>query len=401
MPEPTLGQAQRLLRQSLTALAAEDVPLHDATGRIMARSLQAPSPVPAFARSAMDGYVVRSIDLNPGKAPLSFTIAGEIAAGATILPRPAPGTAIRIMTGGALPPGANQVVPGEFCSLADGRLLVEQIPGQGAFMRRKGADLQKGRTIIRQGLEVTPAHLPLLAESGINTLPVVRRPLVGVLCTGSELLKPGAAPRPGQIIGGNRFLLDGLIRQAGATSLDLGLVADDLQAIAARLAEALAGPAQIILTTGGMGPGKYDLLPRAFTALGITPLYSALAVRPGRSTMFGLAGGKAVFALPGPPPAVFLLFHELILPALGRMQGLSPPLAPLVRAVLTEPLLLKKTGILNLKGGVVRLRGSVLSVRLARGVEPATAIIHVPAGRKQLRAGEKVWLRRVPGFLRS
>jgi len=401
MSEPTLGQAQQMILQSLATLGAENVPLQEACGRITALPLRAPSPVPAFARSTMDGYVVRSFDLDPGNIPISFRITGEIAAGATCLPPPTPGTAIRIMTGSAIPPGANQVVPFEFCSLAGDLLVVKQIPKQGAFMRQKGADLQKGRTIIRQGLEVAPAHLPLLAESGISTIPVVKTPLVGVICTGSELMEPGSAPRPGQIIGGNRFLLAGLIRQAGATSLDPGLAADDLQAIVAGLAESLAGPARIILTTGGMGPGKYDLLPRAFAALGITPLYNVVAVRPGRSTMFGLADGKAVFALPGPPPAVFLLFHELVLPALNKMQGLRRPLAPLVRATLTEPLLLKKSGILNLKGGVVRLHGSALSVRPARGVEPATAIVHVPTGRKHLRAGEKVWLRRVPGFLRS
>ncbi|MFH1019425.1 MAG: molybdopterin-binding protein, partial [Pseudomonadota bacterium] len=202
------------------------------------------------------------------------------------------------------------------------------------------------------------------------------------------------------IIGGNRFLLASLIRSAGAASRDLGLVIDDCARIVASLKEALHGPSQGVVTTGGMGPGNYDLLPQAFAKLGISPEYTALAVRPGRSTMFGLYRGKPIFALPGPPPAVFLLFHELVLPALRRMQGQQRPLPPLLRATLTTPILLKKTGLLNLKGAVVRLNGKTLTARPARKNEAANAIIHLPPNRKHLLAGEDVSLRLcTPDFL--
>jgi len=177
-------------------------------------------------------------------------------------------------------------------------------------------------------------------------------------------------------------------------------VADDCDRIVATLKKALHGPSQGVITTGGMGPGNYDLLPQAFAKLGIRPVYTALAVRPGRSTMFGLYRGKPIFALPGPPPAVFLLFHELILPALRRMQGQRRPLPPLLRATLTTPILLKKTGLLNLKGAVVRLHGKTLTARPTGKNEAANAIIHLPSNRKHLLAGEDVSLRLcTPDFL--
>lgn len=397
----TLDQARKLIAGCFSSLPAEEVSLHEAAGRVAARSLKAAAPVPAFARASMDGYAVRSRDLFSSGTESRFAVAGEIAAGCTELPPLTAGRAVRIMTGAAVPPGADQVVPCEQCRQEGNLVLTAMPPRPGACIRARGADLGKGRVMLRAGALIEPQHLPLLAESGLASVPVAQLPEVGVLSTGSELLDPASSPQAGQIIGGNRFLLAALLRRNGALCHDLGLVRDEPAELVARLREALAGPGRCILTTGGMGPGKYDLMPRAFAALGISPLYTALAVRPGRSTMLGFVGEKAIFALPGPPPAVFLLFHELVLPALARMQGLRQSPAPLVQATLTEPLLLKKTGILNLKGAVVRLRGSVLYARPTLGAEPAGAIIHVPAGRSRLRAGETIRLRLVAGAPRG
>lgn len=391
----TLAQARKLISGCFSTLPAEDVPLSVAAGRIAACPLRAPAPVPGFARSTMDGCAVQSRNLTDSGTAVHLDISGEIAAGATELPVLAGKTAIRIMTGGAIPRGANQVVPSECCQQLGQQVIIRSRPQPGACIRARGADLRTGQTIIQAGGIIEPQHLPLLAESGLARVSVVRFPELAILCTGSELLPPLATPEKGQIIGGNRFLLEALLRKNGAGCLDLGLVSDDLEKIMVRLQDGLNGPGQAILTTGGMGPGTYDLLPRAFAALGITPLYSSLAVRPGRSTMFGLSGHKAIFALPGPPSAVFLLFHELILPALEKIQGLRHPRGPLLRAPLSEPVLLKKTGILNLRGGVIRMRDGALSVRPARALEPASAIIHVPAGRRHLRTGEKVQIRLV------
>ena len=390
----SLKEAQRLIVSHCPVLAAEAIPLSEAANRIAAQVIRATHAVPDFARSAMDGYAVNSHDLtsNP-KEPITLKVTGEIAAGATDLPRLARKTAIAIMTGGALPSGANQVVPFESCERQEGLALVNSPPRPGAFIRARGTDLAARQIIVRAGARIEAQHLPLLAESGLAEVSIVARPELAIICTGSELLDTADTPETGQIISGNRFLLAALIKDAGATSLDFGLVADDCEQIVATLEKALHGPAQAIITTGGMGPGNYDLLPQAFARLGINPLYTSLAVRPGRSTMFGLYKGKPVFALPGPPPAVFLLFHELVLPALRKMQGQQHPLRPLSRATLTTSILLKKTGLLNLKGAVAHLQGKTLTARPTRKNEAANAIIHLPSNRKHLLAGEDISLR--------
>jgi len=400
MPILSLKEAQRLIVSHSHVLAAETVPLPEASDRIAALAITATRAVPDFARSSMDGYAVNSRDLTAGTEPVTLRVTGEIAAGTTELPRLARKTAIAIMTGGALPPGANQVVPFERCQRKEAMVLVNSPPHPGGFIRARGTDLAAGQTIIRGGARIEAQHLPLLAESGLAQVSVVARPELAIICTGSELLNTADTPEAGQIVGGNRFLLASLIRAAGATSRDLGLVADDCDRIVATLKDALHGPSQGVITTGGMGPGNYDLLPQAFAKLGIQPVYTALAVRPGRSTMFGLYNGKPIFALPGPPPAVFLLFHELIVPALRTMQGQRRPLPPLLHAALTAPILIKKTGLLNLKGAVARLHGKTLTARPTRKNEPANAIIHLPANRKHLLAGEDVSLRLcAPDFL--
>ena len=400
MPILSLTEAQRLIVGQTPILAAETVPLPEASGRIAAQAIKAARSVPDFARSSMDGYAVNSRDLPDGAESVSLQVTGEIAAGATDLPKVARKCAIAIMTGGALPPGANQVIPYERCQRNKTIVLVDTPPKPGAFIRARGADLAANQTIVRVGTKIEAQHLPLLAESGLAHVSVIARPELAIICTGSELLDTADTPETGQIIGGNRFLLAALIKGAGADSRDLGLVTDDRDRIVTILKAALHGPSQAVVTTGGMGPGNYDLLPQAFAKLGILPVYTALAVRPGRSTMFGLYNGKPIFALPGPPPAVFLLFHELVLPALRAMQGQRHPLLPLLRATLTTPITLKKTGLLNLKGAVARLNGKTLTVRPARKNEAANAIIHLPPNRKHLLAGEDVSLRLcTPDFL--
>jgi len=395
MPTLSLKEAQHLIVRHCSTLAAEEVALSEAAGRIAAQAIKATRAVPDFARSAMDGYAVNSRNLTGDTVPVSLQVTGEIAAGATDLPQLTGKNAIAIMTGGALPAGANQVVPFEHCQRNGSVVLVDTPPHPGAFIRARGADLGAKQTIVRAGARIEP-----LAESGLPQVSVVGCPELAIICTGSELLDTIDTPEAGQIIGGNRFLLAALIKGTGAASRDFGLVADDCDRIVALLKEALHGPSQGVVTTGGMGPGNYDLLPQAFAKLGIHPMYTALAVRPGRSTMFGLYRGKPIFALPGPPPAVFLLFHELVLPTLRAMQGQRRPLPPLVRATLTTSILLKKTGLLNLKGAVVRLRGKSLTARPTDKNEAANAIIHLPPSRKHLLAGEDVSLRLcTPDFL--
>jgi molybdopterin molybdotransferase len=260
----------------------------------------------------------------------------------------------------------------------------------GAFIRKKGADLRRGQTLIRAGQVIHPEHLPLLAQLGIAAVRVYRLPRVAVLCTGSELLDLPATPLPGQIISGNPFLLAALIRRSGGIPLDLGIVGDDVKKIQTRLKKSLAGPADLVITTGGMGPGKFDCITEALVGMGVKIFYRQLAVRPGRATLFGVQQGKPIFALPGPPPAVFPLFHELVIPGLRRMQGHPHHLLRKLRVNLQEEMELKKSGCQQLKAGVLTTDKGILTVRPAKKHEPAEVIMLIPACRRRMRAGEKI-----------
>lgn len=388
---PDLAKAQKIIVTQIMELKAEKIPLGHAAGRVAAETVKAPRPVPAFSRSTRDGFAVASADLPAaGDVAAPLTISGEVAAGCTEMPTLKRLQAISIMTGGAIPPGANQVVPFEQCRPKLNTVAISTPADPGAFILPKGADARKGQAIIHAGQVIHPAHLPLLAAMGIPELTVHRKPRVAFFCSGSELLELSATPSCGQIIGGNRYLLAALINDCGGLPLDMGIVADDTGKIQGALAKSLAGSADIIITTGGMGPGRYDLIAEALTGSGVTIFYRRLSVRPGQATLFGTLHGKPIFALPGPPPAVFPLFHELVRPAIRKMQGHITLTFRPCRAVLQEDLVLKNRGCQNLKTAVLRAQREILTVRPAKRYEAADAIIVIPANRRRLLAGEKV-----------
>lgn len=388
---PDLACAQQIIVMQIMQLPSEKIPLGHAAGRVAAETVKAPRPVPAFSRSTRDGFAVASADLlAAGDVAVKLTISGEVAAGCTEMPTLKRRQAISIMTGGAIPQGANQVVPFEQCGQEQDAVTISAPSDPGAFIVPKGADAQKGDPIMHPGQVIHPAHLPLLAAMGIPELSVHRKPRVAFFCSGSELLELSAIPSCGQIIGGNRFLLAALINDCGGLPLDMGIVSDDTGKIQAVLKKSLDGGADIIITTGGMGPGKYDLIAEALAGFGVTIFYRRLSVRPGQATLFGTLHGKAIFALPGPPPAVFPLFHELVRPALRKMQGHAVLTFRPCRAVLQEEIVLNKRGCQNLKTGVLRAQKEILTVRPAKRFEPANAIMVIPANRRRLLVGERI-----------
>ena len=212
------------------------------------------------------------------------------------------------------------------------------------------------------------------------------RPEVAFICTGSELVMTD--PEPGQIISGNRLLLTSLIQEGGGQPRDLGTVVDSVSPICRALQD--ASSARMVITTGGMGPGKYDLLHHCYQEVGIKILYRSLKVRPGRATIFGVKDGTMFFGLPGPPPAAHLLFRELVRPALLAMQGDVRRRPVRIRAILAEEIKMKRRGLVNLKGGIIDFVDDKMTVRTAGLTEQAMATIIVPAHRRCLRKGEMV-----------
>lgn len=394
----TLHAAQRLLRGLITPTAAEEIPLAEAQGRIPAGPVRSLRPVPAFCQSSRDGFAIRSRDLRNASptSPVTLILRGEVAAGTIATHRLAPGEALRIMTGAPLPAGADAVVP--FEAVQDGGStirLTRPVPRHANF-RRPGTDCRFHQIIAKAGQPITPYDLARLAPAGVEHLLVHAAPRVGFLCTGSELANDTASLLPGQLVSGNRPLLRALLRQSGAEPVDLGTVTDTAEALANALTEAQSQCLTLCITTGGMGPGKYDLVQHTLSQLGGRILYRSLNVRPGKATLAATVNGLLFIALPGPPPAVHLLFHELIAPLIQQAQGNRVRLPRPVRATLAEAVSVRQSGVLHLKEAVLYPSNRSLLSRLPRQGESANAILLVPADRTTLKAGAAVTLHPLP-----
>ncbi len=378
-----LDQARKLIVSHTTPLTSEEIPLLEACGRICAKPLVASLPIPHFRQSAMDGFALRKKDCLEGK---KLPIISEIAAGSTKEHNVDRHTAIRVMTGGRVPDSCDLVIPFEECHESEGMLSMPPCPSR-SHIRKVGTDVKKGHHIIKAGEIITPGHMHLAATAGAQTIEVHNQPKAAIICTGSELVDDN--PLPGQIISGNRFLLAGLIARSGGQVCEAVTVQDNVQDIKDSL-KAVAEKADLVITTGGMGPGKYDLVDQALKQLGVTIHYGALNLRPGKATLFGTKNGTLFFGLPGPPPAVRLLFHELVHPALRALQGRKNPGPKILRAELTEELAIKQKGLLNLKGGILTLANGRCQVRPAGRHEAASCIILVPRHRRSLKKNELV-----------
>ncbi len=388
-----LKTAQHLILDECTVLSEETVPLRECLGRFPARSLPALVPLPGFDQSLRDGYAVGRAEEDAGGKPIpSFRVVAEVAAGDTRKIRLQKGEAVRIMTGGLIPAGCRGVVPQESCRVSMNEVEIPSrfLTRTGCFIHARGSNRAKGRIVISRGTSVRPEHQIDLSGVGYHELSVIKRPKVHFFCTGSELVSSVHGSVDGQKVSANPYLLYSLIRMAGAVPHDLGMVSDDLDSVCQILVENDQSAADVIVSTGGMGPGKFDLIEEAFARVGGTVIYRSLKLRPGKSTIFGLLGKKLFFGMPGPPPAVHLLFNELLRPAILRLQGAVRCLPRQARACLSEELVLRQRGLPRLKGGRIAIKNGRCLVHPSRQNEPVNCYISCPAGRRLLRTGEMV-----------
>jgi molybdopterin molybdotransferase len=388
----TLREAQRLILDLARPTRSETISLPDALGRVPAEHLKSVLPIPSFDSSTRDGFAVKSHDIANAKGtrPVELEVCGEIPAGLTDIPRLGQGQALRIMTGAAVPTGSDLVLAQEDIEIRKRAVIVNRPTKAGTHIRRRGCNLSKGRIVVRKGEIISPAHLGLLATAGVNSLQAHQQPKVAVICTGSELVGIDREPERGQVISSNCLLLTGLVRQCGAVVRKVSIITDQSREIAAGLAALLPEELPLIITTGGMGPGKFDLMAEVFKELAIRTIYSSLKLRPGPATMLGLSGKSLIMALPGPPPAVQLLLNELARPAIRRIGGEAQPLGNSCKAELTEPCTIRHGSSLHLSGGILSLKEGATKVRQARKTESANCVMLLPAGRSRFRAGEKV-----------
>lgn len=309
----------RLLEQRLGVLDGEQVPLHQAAGRVLTADVVSEVAVPAFDRAAMDGYAVRGEDTFGASlyTPVELRLIGEVRAGKQFAGTCQPGEAVRIMTGAPLPAGADAVLPAEQAEERPGIVLVREPVPPGRHVGRRGEDVSCGSKVLSAGRVLRPQDLGVLAAIGVAEVQVVRQPRVAVLVTGDELLPCGSKPQGVRIVDSNSIMLEALIRRDGAVP-DVGPILPDQRDI---LMEAVSQcHADVILITGGTSVGKEDHIPSVIAALGELAVHG-VAMRPAAPTGLGFVNQRPVFLLPGNPVSCLAAYEFFAGPAIRRLGG--------------------------------------------------------------------------------
>jgi molybdopterin molybdotransferase len=371
-------------------LGSEHVPVAEASGRVVAEAARARTDLPPFPSSAMDGYAVRSADV-PGVLPVAF----EVAAGRASRDPLPPGAAGAIATGGAVPDGADAVVPIELVTSGDGAVEVPGPVEPGAHVRPRGGDVREGDVVVAPGVRLGPAQLGALAAAGVAEVVCARRPRVSVLATGSELRAPGETLGHGQIYESNRGMLAAVLASVGAVVDQLPPVADDEREHRDALARGLESDA--LVTSGGVSVGPHDLVRGIEAELGVEEVFWGVAVKPGKPLAFGVRGSTLVFGLPGNPVSSLVGALLFVAPAILALQGAADP-GPLYQSATTASVLrrnerrdeyLRATRRLDTDGVVVEPVDGQDSHMIVRA-SAADALVRVPRGAGEIPVGADV-----------
>jgi molybdopterin molybdotransferase len=318
---PVSEAKARLLEGARPVEDVETVPLADASGRVLAADLLARLTQPPFNASAMDGYALKAADAAALGAELS--VIGSAAAGHAFSGTIKNGETVRIFTGAPLPEGSDSVLIQEDAeTLENNRIRTKFVVVKGRHVRPRGQDFVEGESVLPAGTLMDFGHLTVAAAMNHPQLSVYRRPRVAILATGDELLQPGTAPGPAQIIASNTFGISALVRDNGGEVLDLGIVQDRQEHIGAAVEKARAADADVLVTLGGASVGDHDLVQTTLKGLGMQLDFWRIAMRPGKPLMVGSLGDMQVLGLPGNPVASLvtgMLFLEPLLRRLARL----------------------------------------------------------------------------------
>jgi molybdopterin molybdotransferase len=331
-PMMSVDEAVGLIAVRVTPIHdVERVALTQADGRILARDVAAPLPLPPFTNSAVDGYAVSSRDL-PQSEERAFPIVGRVQAGRSAGAPIAPGQATRIFTGAPMPEGADTVFMQEDVRIEGDTIVAPAGLKPGANVRPAGEDIAAGLAALKAGQRLRPQDVALAAAFGLTQLDVVRRLRVAVFSTGDELASPGEPRAAAQLFDSNRFMLMAMLARLGCEVSDLGIIRDD-RASLARALQQVAGTHDLILTTGGVSTGEEDHVKASVESIGRLVLWR-MAIKPGRPVAMGIIGGTPFIGLPGNPVASFVTFVHVVRPTILALSGArQAPLMPMpVRA---------------------------------------------------------------------
>ncbi len=380
-------------------------PLKECLGYTIAEPVIAMYDHPFFNNSAMDGYGVKSEDIeNASKdSPVLLTIKETIQAGDYSETELTSNSAVKLFTGAPTPPGVNAVVMKEFCTEKEGRVLIHRPAKINENIRFQGEEFQKGQTVIAQGTTITPPVVGFLANLGSDQVKVYRKPKVSLLVTGNELIAPGRPLQPGQIYDSNSYALTAALNEMGINPVPVFYTKDDQAETRQKLNLALADQ-DVVITLGGISVGDYDFVKEVVEAEGVETVFWRIAIKPGKPVYFGRQqqGGKnqLIFGLPGNPVSALVTFHQLIRPALLNMMGIPPHFSIQKTTAQLETPLKKRAGRLEFVRGICTADQKAPSVRstqgqsshMLSGLTTANCLIHFPEEQTTLNPGDPVMI---------
>ncbi|MFL6214351.1 MAG: gephyrin-like molybdotransferase Glp [Blastocatellia bacterium] len=329
----TVDEALSIILDNVEPLGDEPVTLAEAHRRILAEEIIADMDLPPFDRARMDGYAMRSADAVT--APVRLRSIGEVAAGASYDGEVRPGEAIKIFTGAPVPRGADAVQKVEVTERDGDFVIIREAVRPGQFITPRASEVRRGDIVAQSGRVIGAAELAALASFGYASLRVGQRPRVAVISTGSELVDVAERPVGAQIRNSNCYTIAAYAEGAGAVVENLGSVEDSLPATCAAL-ERAAESNEVVITSGGVSMGDYDLVKAALNELGAQIYFDKVSIRPGKPTVFAQRGTTYFFGLPGNPVSTSVTFNVFARPAIRRLQGAGDPLLPTVTAALSH-----------------------------------------------------------------
>ncbi len=395
-----LEVAQDIMLKAVSLAAVEEVALANCWRRVLAEDIVAENDFPPFDRSPLDGYALVAAEVAGAarQRPVTLEVIDDIPAGSVPRTDVRPGTAAKIMTGAPVPAGATGVVRREDTREADGRVTIFASDGAAANVCRRGEEIAAGEKVIAVGTVANAGVMGLLALLGKARPRVYKRPRVALLATGREVADIDAPLPEGAIRNSNSYMLAAQVIDAGAEPVLLGIARDDVTEIIGCLAA--AGDCDMIVTTGGVSVGDYDLLADVYREMGIEVLFDRVGIKPGMPVLAGLRDGKPYVGLSGNPAAASVAFEQIVRPALLKMGGRRDIWRPRAKALLTAPFT-KTSGAVRFVWARCQHANGSLTVEplplqgngMLKSAAAANAMIVIPAGSPPLEAGSVVEVR--------
>ena len=330
----SVEDALRMVLAHTPSLGTCERDLMDAFGTVLAEEVRSDMNMPPFDKSAMDGYAVMSSDVATAsrERPVVLEIVEELVAGRMPTRAVSSGEAAKIMTGAPVPQGADAVVIVEVTEQTGSKVRIFEPCKKQANICFLGEDIREGDVVLEPGMEIRAQEAGVLASVGRSKVRVFDRPEVAVIATGSEIVEPEVVPRPGQIRNSNGYSLSAQVVENGCAVRYLGIVGDSKPALEARIREGLE--ADVLILSGGVSMGEYDLVKETLRALGVRLLFEKVRMKPGKPTVFGVREKTLVFGLPGNPVSTIVAFEQFVRPAIRKMAGYTILERPTVHAVL-------------------------------------------------------------------